>query len=65
MSGEQGSLYVGVGYGLWGQRAGGYVAGLCLEASVADCSLAKVYTTILVRRFLLNELMFSVFCRSC
>ena len=58
-------LAEGLVEGGWGQGAGGFVGGLVREASVADCSLAKVYTPILVRCFLLNELMFSVFCRSC
>ena len=56
MSWEQGSLYVWVGSGLWGHRAGGCVRGLFREASVAECSLAKVYITILVQCLSLNEL---------
>ena len=56
MSWEQGSLYVWVGSGLWGHKAGGCVGGLFREASVAECSLAKVYITVRVRCFSLNEL---------
>ena len=42
--------------GLRAVGAWGCVRGLFREASVAECSLAKVYVTILVWCFSLNEL---------